>query len=172
MKGRFNLVVSHLPGAASKREAIRELKMLIDDFEVRDVAPNLIYGWVKDPLGAVETLRSNLPSNTTILRVIPVMAVTPPYVDSVKSRIVELLEKAGQGSIAIRLDGYLQNDDGLLLHKREAIEALAEGLDRRVNLDNPDILVYIKVYRLRNKYVAGIYVGPKSGILSIPRERR
>ena len=162
----FNLVVTHLPGYPNKREAIRHLTWLLDDVEIIDSRPNIILARVPDPDDAVARLRRSLPRGTPILRVIPVHAVTYPKVEEVREVVHRLLRERGRGSFAIRIDGHLLDSEGRQMHKVDAAVVIAEGVGLPVNLSSPDTLVYIKVLRFRRSYVAAIYVGPPSGILS------
>lgn len=163
---RFNLIVTHLPGPEGKRRAIWTLKQLLPDLSIVDSKPNILLCTVEDPLKAVEVLRSSLPPKTTILRVIPVLDVRSVKVSDVKSSVENLIAKTEGGSFAIRLDGHLEDERGRLMSRRESIEIIASGIDRRVNLRNPDVLVYIKVVKLGRRWVAAIYVGKPSNIIS------
>jgi len=170
-RGPFNLIVTHLPGWPNARDAERQLYWLLRDVEVVYRAPNIILARVPDPRDAVARLRRALPRETPILRVIPVDEVVYPRVDEVREAVHRLLGEAPEGSFAIKLDGHLYGEEGERLHKIDAIRIIAEGLDRPVNLSDPDVLVYIKVVRYRGGYLAAIYVGPPDGILSVVKER-
>lgn len=162
----FNLIITHSPGYEYRREVFRTLKYLLEDFEVLDIRENIILGRCPNPLKCVDSLRRSLPEATPILRVIPVLRVTSTYIDAVKEEVDDLLSLEGEGSFAIRIDGYLLDSKGQRLHRRDAAIILAEGIERPVNLSNPDILVYVKVVRFKGRHVAGIYVGPPDNILS------
>jgi len=162
----FNLIVTHLPGPGSKRRAIWTLKQLIPELTVVHSRPNILLCRVEDPIKAIEVLRSNLPPKTSILRVIPVLDVRSVRVRDVRASVEKLLLKAGEGSFAIRLDGHLEDDNGRLMSRRESIEVIASNIDRRVNLRNPDILVYVKAVKFGRRWVAAIYVGSPSNMLS------
>ncbi|MEB3780639.1 MAG: THUMP domain-containing protein [Desulfurococcales archaeon] len=164
---RFNLIVSHLPGATAKREAIMELRRALnDEIEIVATQPNLIFARVRDPDKAVEIIRNSIERNTVILRVIPVYRVVDPNIEAVKKAVDDLMLQAGNGSFAVRVDGYLRDEEGRLMHRQDAVIRIAEGIEREVNLDDPDILVYVKVVRLRGRYSAAVFVGPPSLILS------
>jgi len=167
----FNLIVTHLPGWPNARDAERQLYWLLDNIEIVYSRPSLILAKVGDPREAVARLRRSLPAHTPILRVIPVDAVTYPRVEEVRRVVHDLLAKTGEGTYAIKLDGHLYSEEGELMHKIDSIKIIAEGVERKVNLSNPDILVYIKVVPFRRGRLAAIYVGPKSGILSTVKER-
>jgi tRNA(Ser,Leu) C12 N-acetylase TAN1 len=161
----FNLIVTHLPGPEAKRRAIWTLRQLLPGFAVVYSRPNILLGRVNDPLKAVEILKANLPSKTTILRVIPVLEVRSVRVIEVRDAVEKLVANAGEGSFAIRLDGYLEDESGRLMSRMEAIELIARNIDRKVNLKNPDILVYIKTVKVYRRWLSAIYVGRPSNIL-------
>jgi len=167
----FNLIVTHLPGWPNARDAERQLYWLLDDVDIVYSRPSLILAKVSDPREAVARLRRSLPAHTPILRVIPVDAVTYPRVEEVRRVVHDLLANTGEGTYAIKLDGHLYSKEGELMHKIDSIRIIAEGIERKVNLSNPDILVYIRVVPFRRGRLAAIYVGPKSGILSTVKER-
>ncbi len=167
----FNLIVTHLPGFPNKRDAMRHLQWLLDDIEIVESRPNILLVRVSDPGLAVERLRRSLPRDTPILRVVPVHAVTYPRVDEVKNVVDRLLSRAPPGSFAVRIDGHLLDSERKMMHKTDAAIVIADGIERPVNLSNPDILVYVKVVRYRRSYLAAIYVGPPSGILRVAKLR-
>ncbi len=167
----FNLIITHLPGWPNARDAERQLSWLLDEVEVVHRAPNIILARVPDPRDAVARLSRSLPEGTPILRVIPVDAVVYPKVDEVRKVVHELLSKAPEGTYAIKLDGHLYDEEGNRMHKIDSIQVIADGIERRVNLSSPDLLVYIKVVRYRRGHLAAVYVGPPEGILSTVRLR-
>ncbi len=166
----FNLIVTHLPGGPAKREAIMELRRLLnDEVEIVSTAPNIVFARVRDPDEAVKRIREGLDSGSTILRVIPVYRVVDPNIEAVKRAVDDLLLQADRGSFAVKVDGYLRDEEGKLMHRRDAAIRIAEGVDRPVDLKNPDILVYVKVVRIRGRYSAAVYVGPPKGIVSVAK---
>lgn len=166
MVNPFNLIVTHLPGPESKRRAIWILRQALPAFSIAYSRPHIILGIVRDPLEAVEILRSSLTRKSPILRVIPVLRVEAPFTSNVKKAVEEILRTQPEGSFAVRLDGYLRDDSGRLMRRRDAIIAIADNIDREVNLNNPDILVYIKVVKFRGRRLAAVYVGPQDNIIS------
>jgi len=167
----FNLVVTHLPGRPMARDAERQLVWLLPSVRIVSRAPNIILARVPDPRDAVARLRRSLPESTPILRVVPLDEVTGAGVWEVREAVHRLLARAPEGSYAIRIDGHLYDEEGRLMHRIDSIRVIAEGIERPVNLSNPDVLVYVKVVRFRGDYLAGIYVGPPRGILSLVKER-
>ncbi len=155
-----------------RREAIRQLEGVIEGFKVVGYWQSIIYGLVNEPLEAVEAARKSLPKNTPILRIIPIDDAVKPYIDAVKRSVHRLLSKWPEGAVAVRIDGYIMDESGRIMHRRDAAIAIMEGVERPVNLKNPDVLIYIKVTRLGRGRVAAIYVGPPRGILSVVKEAR
>jgi len=133
--------------------------------------PNLIFARVRDPDRAVDMIRGSIGRDTVILRVIPVYRVVDPNIEAVKRAVDDLMLQAGDGSFAVRVDGYLRDEEGRLMHRRDAAIRIAEGIERRVDLGNPDILVYVKVVRIRGRYSAAVFVGPPSLVLSTAKVR-
>lgn len=164
----FNLIVTHLPGPHFKRRSREILEQLLD-VVIIESRPHIILCRVPDPLKAIEILRKNLTPRSPILRVIPVIAVTRPRLDDVKRIVLEAISKQPEGSFAIRIDGKLYSSTGEPLSKMDAIKAIAEEIDRRVDLKNPDVIVYIKLTRFRGRRWAAIYVGRPEYILSTAR---
>lgn len=162
----FNLLATHLPGYYARRRAVEELGEAVGSLRVVWRWQNIIYAWVPDPRGAVRRAASSLPGNTVVLRVIPVDAVVEPVIGEIRRVVRGLLERAPPGSFAVRVDGHPVDESGRMMHRRDAAIALAEGVDRPVNLSAPDVLVYVKILRYRRGYKAAVYVGPPGGILS------
>lgn len=168
---RFSLVVTHIPGWHERREALDEVRHILGSVEYVGGYNNVLLLWTPRPLEAVERLRVGLPKWTPILRAIPVLDVVPPRVDAVRESVHRLLPSSPPGPFAIRIDGYLVDADGRLMHRLDSIKIIAEGIERPVNLRRPSVLVYIKVVGRPAHRRAAIYVGPPRGILSVPRER-
>ncbi len=167
----FNMIVTHIPGYPMRRETIMQLRWILDRVDVLGYEHNKLYLRVTDPREAVDQIRNNIPEKTPILKVVPVDAVVEPSLEHVINKVQDLVGKTPEGTIAVKVDGYLEHK-GRLMHRPEAASEIGAALNRRVNLRNPDVLVYIKVTRYRGRYVAAIYVGPPTGILSIVKERR
>ncbi len=172
----FNLIVAHEPGRWGFREALRVLRGLLPGALVFDTPKHLILLRVGDPYAAVERLAANLDSGQPILRAIPLDAVAPPYVEDVARLAARLAaEKAegGEATFAVRVEGRLwRRETGEPVSSREAVEAIAEGIDLPVDLRSPGLLVLVKVVRLsRAQRYAGIMVAPPSSIYSRDRRR-
>ncbi|MEM1927248.1 MAG: THUMP domain-containing protein [Acidilobaceae archaeon] len=161
----FNLIVTHLPGPHNKRRSREILEQLLD-VEILESRPSVLICRVPEPLQAVEVLRRNLPPKSPILRVIPVIAVTRPRLDEVKRAVLEAIASQPEGSFAVRVDGRFWSSSGEPLSRLDVVKAIAEDIDRRVDLRNPDVLVYVKIVRFRGRRWAAVYVGKPDYILS------
>lgn len=162
-----NLIASFLPYRDYKDVAIEDLRYALGRIAVVAVKKNVIYARAdyESPLELRKTLEERLPDDTPILRVIPVSMVVEGDVEAVKKAVHELLGEHPPGSFAIRLEARLSRK-GREVSRVEAIREIAEGLDRKVDLSSPDIIVLIKPFRLREGSLAAIYVGPPDALFS------
>ncbi|KSW12252.1 hypothetical protein CF15_05745 [Pyrodictium occultum] len=172
----FNMIVAHEPGYYSMRRALREIEGILGRVRVFDAPRSLLLLKVDDPYDAVARLARGLSEDSVVLRAIPVDLEVAPYVDYVAEAARELLysKSSGGSAFAIRLEGRLYDrKTGRLLHKRDAIEAIADGIDLPVNLEEPDLLVLVKVVRVhRSLSYAAIMVAPPCSIYSRARRGR
>ncbi|ALL01186.1 hypothetical protein Pyrde_1138 [Pyrodictium delaneyi] len=166
----FNLIVAHEPGYYSMRRALREIESILGRARVFDAPRSLLLLKVSDPYDAVRRIAREVTEDSAILRAIPIDLEVPPYVDYVASTAKELLSAKADRStrFAIRLEGRLYDrETGRLLHKRDAIEIIADGIELPVDLDNPDLLVLVKVVRVhRSLGYAAIMVAPPCAVYS------
>lgn len=168
----FNLIAT-----TNRREeswGCTELWMLLRDIE--DPKPIVdrsgIYGLIiaRTTLNPVETignLREELGRRPEafrhLIRLMPVETVVPSEIERIKEAVQSLFERVGEGeSFRITVEKRRMS-----LRSREIIEAVAEGINRKVNLDNPDWVVLIEVI---GKYT-GISVIKPSEILNTVKER-
>lgn len=168
---KFNLIVSHLPGLHSRRIVREDMRRVLGDkvsFPLQGQSLTLAL-YQGDPLEAVNLLREGLPRDTVILKVVPALEVVEPEISAVKDAVHRLLDGQPDGSYAIRIQGRITRR-GYPLGSREAIDEIARGVERPVNLSKPDILVLVRVVRVGGFEAAAIYVGPPSGILRLTVE--
>lgn len=165
----FNVIITHLPSPHARWKIASFMRKTAGYFYITEYSSNVVLGKVKDPIAAAEALASNLTPSSPFLRFIPVLEVRSPRLREVKQAVEELLSKQGEGSFAIRLDGHLEDEEGRLMSRRDSIVMLAEGIERKVDLENPDVIVYVKVVRFRGRWVAAIYVGSPKHILSVAK---
>lgn len=167
----FNAIVTHLSGAYFRRKAVSALRQILGTFYVVDYSLNVTLGRVRDPIEAAAALRASISKGVPILRFIPVLDVRSVSVDDVKSSVLALMSSQPEGPFGIRLDGHLM-EGSKMLSRRDAIVRLAEGIEREVNLDQPKVLIYIKVVKLWGRWVSAIYVGDPANIVSTVKPPR
>lgn len=154
----FNIIITHVPGYGMRKEALMEIHSYIDDFRLVFYDKNKLLGKVDDPKTAIAKLCRELPEKTTVLRAIPIDDIVPPKINYVIKSVKKLIEKRDKGKIAVKVDGYLTDDYGEFIHRPDAASMIGANIDRDVNLNDPDILIYIKVTKLRRSYVAAIFI--------------
>lgn len=178
-KPAFNLIVTHLPGYENYIAALDQLKRILgSELVIVDTRQSLISARVNDPYEATEKLARELPEATPILRIIPVDEITDAYVHRIADTVHKLVEEKvpKDASFKITLDGHpydVIEGDVIVMHKSDAIRVIAERIDRRVDLSNPDWVVYIKILRLYGSTeLAAVTVCPPGKIISIVKSRR
>lgn len=120
-----------------------------------------------NPLEAVGRLRGELGRRPEVfqylIRVIPVETVFPTEIEEMRGAVLSLSERIGEEeSFRVTVEKRRTG-----LRSMEIIEAVAEGIDRRVDLENPDWVVLIEVV---GKYT-GISVIRPSDVLHALKER-
>ena len=168
----FNLIAT-----TNRREeswGCTELWMLLRDIE--DPKPivdrSSIYGLIAartnlNPMEAIGKLREELERRPEafkhLIRLMPVETVVPSEIERIKEAVLSLSEQIGGGeSFRITVEKRRTT-----LRSREIIEAVAEGINRKVNLENPDWVILIEVI---GKYT-GISVIKPSETLNTVKER-
>jgi tRNA acetyltransferase TAN1 len=119
------------------------------------------------PLEAIRRIRGELQerpeSFKNLLRILPVEATIPTEIDEIVETARGLAEKIpGDESFRVTLEKRRTK-----LRSREVIDAVAERIDRKVDLGDPDWVVLVEIVGRRT----GIAVVPRDGILSIQKER-
>ena len=167
----FNLIAT-----TNRREeswGCTELWMLLRDIE--DPKPIVdrsgVYGLIAarttlNPVEAVGKLREELGRRPEafrhLIRLMPVETVVPSEIERIKEAVLSLSEQIGGGeSFRITVEKRRTT-----LRSREIIEAVAEGINRKVNLENPDWVILIEVI---SKYT-GISVIKPSETLNTVKE--
>lgn len=168
----FNLIATTTRGLES--EASSELWMLLRG--LGDGSPSVGQSPVRglilartslDPLEAVRLLREELIRNPQefryLLRVIPVEMVVPTELDRIVEAAHRLASRIGEAeSYRITVEKRRTG-----LSSREAIEAVASGIERRVDLENPDWIVLVEIV---GRYTGVSVLRPES-ILNVQRLR-
>lgn len=156
-----NLIASFLPYREYRDVAIEDLRYALGEVYIIATRMNVIFARAsyKDPIELRRRLEERLPEDTPVLRVIPVTRIVPAEVEEVRKAVHSLLTAERPGSFAIRLEARLLRE-GREIPRMEAVKIIAEGIERRVDLGRPDILVLVKPFRVREGRLAAIYVGP------------
>ncbi|HIQ03287.1 MAG TPA: hypothetical protein EYH40_02580 [Desulfurococcales archaeon] len=169
----FNLIVSTY--AMREENAIEELKQYISGvYVVKKQRSLLILKLTRvDPYKAIDIIRENIdPRFTNILKVIPVDRVEEAIVQRVAETVWSMVDEriAPNETYRITLDGrlYWLRENGLLekAHSRDTIDYIAGKINRKVNLTNPDKVVYIKTVKVGYGDYAAIAICEPKYILS------
>ncbi len=168
----FNVTVACWRGKELKAELELKSYWGNDFYVVRKQPSLLIIKHRKDPFEAVKKLKEVVdPRYTTLLKAIPFDYSVPADIEEVIKAVKEAAKKIPEGeTYRITLHGpifELKGDDWVELDKMEAIRRIAEVVDRPVNLDNPQWVVYIKSMPLRGIQVAGVSVHKPEWIFTV-----
>jgi tRNA acetyltransferase TAN1 len=120
-----------------------------------------------EPVEAIRRIRGQLRERPegfkNLLRVIPVETTVSTELDEIVKTASRLAEKINEDeSFRVTLEKRRTE-----LRSREVIDAVAERIDRKVNLEEPDWVVLVEIVGTRT----GVAVVPPEGILSIQKER-
>ncbi|MCS7111348.1 MAG: THUMP domain-containing protein [Ignisphaera sp.] len=148
----FNLVVTCEPGKENINWAFSQITDCIgSSYIVVRVRSSLILISVADPYSAWYRLKTCLyGKDTPIHRVIPVDSVVEPIIIRIVQEVQKyaLIRIPQDSSFRITLHGKIFTMDGrgklAKLSSTEAIRMIAEGINRRVDLENPDWVIYIR----------------------------
>jgi tRNA acetyltransferase TAN1 len=150
----FNLVVIHEPGIDNYswvRNYVRQL--LGDRVEYVSSYQSVILYRVDDPRNAAKVIKESLAGRSTpIIKVIPADYVVDPDITKVSEVVKELASKIPPNeTFRITLEGHLfrTDEEGFVseLGTLESIRELAKYIDRPVDLENPQWVVYVRVVR-------------------------
>ena len=122
---------------------------------------------ILEPLEAIRRIRGQLQERPedfkNLLRVLPVEVTVPTELDKIAETVSRLAEKITEDeSFRVTLEKRRTE-----LRSRKVIDAVAEGIDRKVDLEEPDWVVLLEIVGKRT----GVAVVPLDGILSIQKER-
>jgi tRNA acetyltransferase TAN1 len=168
----FNLLATTEPH--SRSEGCSELWMLLR--AVGDEAPAVDRSPVKglitartnlDPVEAIGRLRAELREDPdrfrVLLRVIPVEARVRTDLTEISEAAHRMAERIGEAdSFRVTVEKRRTG-----LRSMEVIDAVAGGIDRRVDLEGPDWVVLVEIV----SKVTGISVIRPEGLLNVQKER-
>ncbi len=120
-----------------------------------------------DPVEAIGRLRSELREDPdrfrVLLRVIPVEARVRTDLTEIAEEAHRMAERIGEAdSFRVTVEKRRTG-----LHSMEVIEAVAEDIDRRVDLENPDWIVLVEIL----SRITGVSVIRPEGLLNVQKER-
>jgi tRNA acetyltransferase TAN1 len=120
-----------------------------------------------EPVEAIRRIRGELrerpESFKNLLRVIPVEATVQTEISEIVETALGLAEKIPENeSFRVTLEKRRTE-----LRSMEVINAVAENIDRKVDLEEPDWVVLVEIVGKRT----GVAVVPRDGILSVQKER-
>lgn len=120
-----------------------------------------------DPKEAVHLLRRHMGEEPgryrAVYRVMPILAWVKTEIEEIVEEVREQAARIGaKESFRVTLEKRRTK-----LRSRKVIDAVAEKIDRKVDLGEPDWVVLVEIVGKRT----GIAVVPREGILSIQKER-
>ncbi len=148
----FNMIITCEPGRENLDWAFSQINNCIGtSYIVIKVRSSLILINVEDPYSTWYKLKTCLyGKDTPIHRVIPVDSVVEPIINRIVQEVhrFALTRIPQDSSFRITLHGkiFTINEKGRLtkISSIEAIKIVAEGINRRVDLENPDWVIYIR----------------------------
>jgi tRNA acetyltransferase TAN1 len=169
----FNLLATTSRG--NEKQMCSELLYLLKE-EIGDPAPVVgktgIRGLVAaktafDPYEVIEKFRAILQERPYefryALRIIPVERVVPTDLDEVKRVATELAANIGENeTFRVTVEKRFTS-----LHSKDFIEAAATGIERKVNLENPDKILLIEVVA----GLTGMSLIKPSDVLAVVKEK-
>lgn len=143
---------------------INDLNPVVDRSPIKGL---IVAKTTLNPLDAIELLRTRLyeknESFRVILRVMPIEKIVKSHLDEIVKASTSLSNRIGiEDSFRVTFEKRRTS-----LRSREVIDAVAQNIKRKVQLENPDWIVLIEVIGK----ISGISVIPQNGILNIQKER-
>lgn len=148
-------MVIHEPGVDNYSWVRNYVKQLLGDkVEYISSYQSVILYLVDNPRNAARIIKESLQNTPSpIIKIIPADYVVEPLIDKVSEAVKDLATKIPTNeTFRITLEGHIYFDDeGFLkeLSSSETIVELAKYVERPVNLENPDWIIYVRVVRFR-----------------------
>ena len=172
MLDNFVLIISTSRG--NENRACTEMWFLLGEIGDREsvvkktgVSGLIVAKTVLDPFEVIENLRNMLRKRPEefryTLKIVPVEIVVRSKIDEISRASAELASKIGENE-SFRISIEKRHSQ---ISSHEIIEAVARNISRKVDLDNPDKIVYVEVL----KGYIGISVIKPAQILSVVKEK-
>ncbi len=169
----FNLVATTSRG--NERPMCNELLYLLKD-ELGDAEPQtsktkirglIVAKTTLDPFVAVEKLKAILKERPYefryALRIVPIERVVPTDLEEIRRVSLELASKIGEAeSFRVTVEKRFT-----ALHTQEIVEAAANGVKHRADMNNPDRILQIEVLGA----LTGISLLKPSDVISVMKEK-
>ncbi len=156
--------------------AVDQLEQILGRLTIIDTAQSRILARVDDPYETIDMIMEFLPDDTPILRIIPVDEVLEPYVEDVAEHAWSLADEKIPSNNTYRVTiegGHLYwRKNSQWAHTIDAIKYIASKIDRKVDLENYDWIVYVRVLRVRYTEYAALTVAPAKYIFSKAKQKK
>lgn len=147
--GGFNLIVS--TARFREEEAQDEILDLLDVFgdpeaesEITEIKGLLLAQTELDPFAVVDRLKELVASEPWqvryVLRVLPIEAVVPTELDTIRKAAKQLAGKIGKDTFRITVEKRHSPVESI-----EVIRAVAGEIESKVDLENPDWVILIQI---------------------------
>lgn len=147
---KFNLIVSTF--RFREEDAEDEILELLDKFGdptaesgIIEIKGMILVRTSLDPLAVISKLKELVASEPWqvryILRVLPIQVVVPTRLDTITDAASELISKIGKDTFRVTVEKRHNNSLGSM----QIIKSIAERLDNKVNLEEPDWVILIQV---------------------------
>ncbi len=145
----FNLIVSTF--RFREEDAEDEILELLDRFgdptaesEIIEIKGMILIRTSLDPLTVINKLKELVASEPWqiryILRVLPIQIVVPTRLDTISDAAGELISKIGKDTFRVTVEKRHNS-----LGSMQIIKSIAERIDNKVNLENPDWVILVQV---------------------------
>ncbi|MEM1526096.1 MAG: THUMP domain-containing protein [Ignisphaera sp.] len=153
----FNIIITYEPGEDNSSWVFSQIDSCVGaSYVVARVRSSIILLNVQDPYSFWRNMKLCLQGkDTPIHRIIPVDAVVDPLLEKVAKIATEyaLRRIPGNETYRVTLHGrlYAVNERGRLVKvsSQDAVRVIAQDIDRKVNLKNPQWVVYVRCLPMR-----------------------
>ncbi len=145
----FNLIVSTF--RFREEDAEDEILELLDKFgdptsesETIEIKGMILVQTSLDPLTVIDKLKELVASEPWqvryVLRVLPIQVVVPTGLDTISHAASKLITKIGKDTFRVTVEKRHNS-----LGSTQIIKAIAERIDNKVDLENPDWVILVQV---------------------------